>query len=269
MPVHDWTLVEAGIDHAFHTAWVTEIQKALNDGVLPAGFYALAEQHFGRPIADVSTLHTSDPGQEPAPFPSERGGIAVADAPPKARLKQSVDRPAALTHRRSLAIRHVSGHRLVALLEIVSPANKDRGSSVEAFLEKIMSALDVGVHVTLADLIPPGPHDPKGLHGAMLERLEPAQDTFELLPDEPLTLATSAAFAPVSATTYAWSRIAARSKIAGSSCWRRIGAARRTRNRFHESFGRVGDRADLSRSGKPAGAGPSDRDCFAGSAAHV
>ena len=37
MPVHDWTRVEAGIFHAFHVAWVPEIQKALNGGLLPEG----------------------------------------------------------------------------------------------------------------------------------------------------------------------------------------------------------------------------------------
>ena len=57
MPVHDWTRVEAGIFHAFHVAWVPEIQKALNDGLLPEGYYALAEQHAGRAIADILTLH--------------------------------------------------------------------------------------------------------------------------------------------------------------------------------------------------------------------
>ena len=52
MLVHDWTLVEAGIFHGFHVAWIPEISKALNNGVLPEGFYALPKQHMGRSIAD-------------------------------------------------------------------------------------------------------------------------------------------------------------------------------------------------------------------------
>jgi hypothetical protein len=43
MPVHDWTRAEAGIFHAFHVAWIPELQKVLNSGLLPEGFYALAE----------------------------------------------------------------------------------------------------------------------------------------------------------------------------------------------------------------------------------
>jgi hypothetical protein len=52
MPLHDWTRVDAGIFHAFHVAWLPEIQGILNDGLLPEGYYALAEQHAGRAIAD-------------------------------------------------------------------------------------------------------------------------------------------------------------------------------------------------------------------------
>jgi hypothetical protein len=59
MPVHHWTRVEAGICHDFHASWIPEIRKALNGGLLPDGYYALAEQHAGRTIADVLTLHAS------------------------------------------------------------------------------------------------------------------------------------------------------------------------------------------------------------------
>ena len=30
MPIHDWTRVDAGIFHAFHHDWITEIARALN-----------------------------------------------------------------------------------------------------------------------------------------------------------------------------------------------------------------------------------------------
>ncbi len=59
MPAHDWTRVESGIFHGFHVAWIPELSKAMNNGVLPAGYYALPEQHAGRSIADVLTLHAS------------------------------------------------------------------------------------------------------------------------------------------------------------------------------------------------------------------
>jgi hypothetical protein len=51
--------------------------------------------------------------------------------------------------RRSLAIRHVSGHQLIALVEIVWPSNKDRSDHVEEFAIKVCTALGLGVHVLL------------------------------------------------------------------------------------------------------------------------
>src|SRR5262249_31783283 len=122
MPVHDWTRVEAGIFHDFHTVWTGMLRNVLNEGLLPQGYYVLAEQHAGRRITDVLTLHASPEPTEPAWLPPDTGGIALAEVPPRVELKQTVA-PAALTRRRSLAVRHVSGHRLIALIEIVSPAN--------------------------------------------------------------------------------------------------------------------------------------------------
>jgi hypothetical protein len=191
--VHDWTRVEAGIFHAFHTSWVARIQDALNEGLLPKGYYALAEQHVGRQIADALTLHAQPmPAAPPQPLPPATGGTAVAEAPPRARRRHTVE-PAALARRRSLAIRHVSGHRLIALLEIVSPANKDRARHVADFSAKAVDALDAGVHLLVVDLFPPGLHDPHGMHGCILERLEESEGPYDVPMDEPLTAAAYAA----------------------------------------------------------------------------
>src|SRR5439155_12282467 len=139
-------------------------------------------------------LHASPPPapSEPMSLPPATGGAIVAEAPPRVRWKKTVE-PAALERRRSLAIRHVSGHRLVAVVEIVSPANKDRASSVEEFAAKVVSALDAGVHVLAIDLLPPGPHDPQGIHGVIDQHLEEADELYDLPAAEPLTLAAYAA----------------------------------------------------------------------------
>src|SRR5262249_46602195 len=143
-------------------------------------------------IADVLTLHASPVIREPLPLPPATGGTVVAEAPPKVRRRQTVE-PAALVRRRTVAIRHVSGHRLVALLEIVSPANKDRARHLDEFAAKAVDALDAGVHVLVVDLFPPGPHDPDGIHGILRQRLEESDEPYDLPPEEPLTLASYAA----------------------------------------------------------------------------
>ena len=78
MPVHDWTRVNAGTFHAFHTRWISEIMGALNAGRLPKGYYALAEQVATRMQTDVLTLRA--PPRD-TPRPSTNGGVAVAEAP--------------------------------------------------------------------------------------------------------------------------------------------------------------------------------------------
>src|SRR5947209_2532890 len=101
MPVHDWMLVDAGIFHAFHNAWIAHLQGALNSGLLPQGYYALGEQHVGRPITDILTLHASPgDGGLPLPLPPDTGGTAVTEAPPRVQRRQTIE-PAALARRRS------------------------------------------------------------------------------------------------------------------------------------------------------------------------
>jgi hypothetical protein len=196
MPLHDWTRVDAGVFHDFHVAWIPEIRKVLNGGLLPEGYYAMAEQHAGRAIADLLTLHASSASLDPAtarlPLLPATGGVALADAPPRTQRRHTVE-PAARGRRRSLAIRHVSGHRLVALIEIVSPANKDRSRHVQEFVDKAASALELGVHLLLVDLFPPGPHDPSGMHGAIVRELEPFGEPYDAPAGQPATLASYAA----------------------------------------------------------------------------
>src|SRR5206468_2795490 len=56
MPVHDWTRVDAGIFHAFHHDWITDLARTLNRGILPEDYYALPEQHAAGFGPDVLTL---------------------------------------------------------------------------------------------------------------------------------------------------------------------------------------------------------------------
>jgi hypothetical protein len=167
MPVHDWTRIEAGIFHSFHLSWIGELSKALNDGLLPDGYYALAEQHAGRTIPDVLPLHGGPSVSEATTSRPDSGGTAVAVAPPQTRRHQLIDPRG---RRRTLAIRHVSGHRLIAMIEIISLANKDREKSVERFVSKAVAALQANVHLLLVDLFPPAAFDPMACTGRSSKR---------------------------------------------------------------------------------------------------
>src|SRR3954469_15289970 len=47
MPMHDWTRVSDATFHDFHYSWVLEIKRALKRGLLPPGYYVMAEQFGG------------------------------------------------------------------------------------------------------------------------------------------------------------------------------------------------------------------------------
>jgi hypothetical protein len=194
MPMHDWTRVDAGIYHGFHGLWIAALNNALNGGLLPNGYYAYPEQHVGHFIADLITLHA--PAPHPSATPGGSGGLAVADAPPRVRYKAELT-PSDRARRRTLAIRHVSGHRLVAVLEIVSPANKDRWEHVEELAGKIDALLSAGVHALLIDPFPPGAHDPRGLDAVVREFYGAADASPELLAGEPLLAACYHAVQPI------------------------------------------------------------------------
>src|SRR5437588_12565449 len=87
MPIHDWTRVSAGTFHHFHQRWIGAIGDALNTGLLPAGYFALAEQKTGGPEPDVITLRLPEP---PAPNPGP-GGMTVTAVPPKTPFRRESD----------------------------------------------------------------------------------------------------------------------------------------------------------------------------------
>jgi hypothetical protein len=194
MPMHDWTRVDAGIFHGFHGLWIAALNNALNGGLLPRGYYAYPEQHVGRYISDIIMLHATDP--RTASTSDDSGGLAVAEAPPRVRHKTELT-PSDRARRRTLAVRHISGHRLVAVLEIVSPANKDRWEHVDELAGKIDGLLSAGVHVLLVDPFPPGAHDPHGLDAIVREFYGAPEPSPPFRTEEPLLAASYRAALPV------------------------------------------------------------------------
>src|SRR5438477_9559377 len=75
---------------------------------------------------------------------------------------------------KTLVIRHISGDRIVALVEIVSPGNKASRHALRTFVKKVGAALWRGYHLLIVDLQPPGPRDRQGIHGAIWEKIADA-----------------------------------------------------------------------------------------------
>ena len=183
MPVHDWTRVDAGLFYDFHQGWTVALRNALNAGGLPPDYFALVEQRIRGPVPDVLTLKLS-PG---AAGPSHgTAGLAVATAPPRARLirRHEADIYAGKANR--ITVRHRHGD-VVAVIEIVSPGNKASRSEFRSFVEKSADLIRQNIHLLVIDLFPPGPRDPQGIPKAIWDEFQ--EEDFELPPDKPLTLA--------------------------------------------------------------------------------
>jgi hypothetical protein len=151
MPIHDWTRVKAGAFHNFHVLWTSTLTNRLNAGLLPAGYFAMAEQIIGGPEPDVVSLHT-----RPRPRP-DAGGVAVAPPPPKATFVMPVPEETERYARKAnqVVVRHELGD-VVAVIEIISPGNKDSNHSIRALAAKTGDLIRQGVNLLVVDLLPPG-----------------------------------------------------------------------------------------------------------------
>jgi len=149
MPIHDWTRVDHGTFHDFHQGWAPQIRSALNNGLLPPDYEAKVERH-NHPTADAK----SDP------YSYLRDTVAVRR-----------DR-----------------ERVVALIELVSPGNKSSRHGIQAFVRKVTTAIDHGIHVLVIDLFPPGPRDPNGIHPVIWSEFR--DEPYTPPANRPLTLAS-------------------------------------------------------------------------------
>ena len=196
MPVHDWTKVDAGVFHDFHNTWIAAIRTALNTGLLPEGYYALAEQSAGDIGPDVLTLERRQGDDAPGDGNGSNAKV-LTEAPPSVKWVFHRERDFYLRKQRRLAIRHKSNDRLVAVVEIVSPGNKSSRAEVRRFVDKAAAILLKGIHLLVIDLFPPSARDPRGMHGAIWTEL--GEEDNQLSPDKPLTLAAYVVAADVSA----------------------------------------------------------------------
>ena len=181
MPIHDWTRVNSGLFHHFHQDWSVEMVRQLNGGGrLPKGFYALVEQRVDGPEPDVIAVET-----KPKKYP-KAGGTAVLE-PPRTKLVSRIATGPELYSRKAnrIAIHHSLGD-VVAVIEIVSPGNKDTRHAIRNFAEKSAAFLRAGVHLLIIDLFPPSKRDPQGIHKVIADEFH--EEIFDPPAGKPLTL---------------------------------------------------------------------------------
>jgi hypothetical protein len=192
MPINDWSRVPAGIFHDFHAELNIRIKHALNEGILPPDYYAMAEQVAAGVEPDVLTLHTSRLGENGGMGRAtgrspEKGSGGVLLAQPKVGSIAEIGMEHYRRKKSMVAVRHVSDDRVVAVVEVVSPGNKSTRRALEQFIQRAADFLDRRVHLLIVDLLPPGRHDPQGTHGAIWDYIDGR--AYSPPPDKPLTVA--------------------------------------------------------------------------------
>ncbi|MEP0919762.1 DUF4058 family protein [Leptolyngbya sp. DQ-M1] len=141
--------------HSFHNAWSSTIKTELNR-ILPEGYFAEANVQFGIEI-DVAV-------QEQIPAVRSNG---TGSWMPKAPTLTVPFQPTTDTIE-VLVFSTREGPILVGAIELVSPANKDRSASKDAFVAKCETYLNQGIGLVIVDVVTTLNAN---LHGELMQRI--------------------------------------------------------------------------------------------------
>jgi len=143
-PRHDW--------ESFHARWAVALSDMLN-GLLPQRYLAEVQIHIGRQVeADVAEfeLTPSIYGQEGN---GSQGGVAVQVqtwAPPAAAQTVEIVFPDDIEVQ-VFDLRE--SKRLVGVIELISPGNKDRPEARRTFAAKCVAYLQRGIGLVVVDIV--------------------------------------------------------------------------------------------------------------------
>jgi hypothetical protein len=131
---------------SFHSLWCAAILDQLNE-LLPPRYFGAVQIHLGTQVeADVAEFDQGSDSESPT-----NGAVAVTTwAPPKATHTVPVVFPDDIEVR-IFDIR--DGAVLVAVVELVSPGNKDRPEARDAFAAKCAAYLQSGIGLLVIDIV--------------------------------------------------------------------------------------------------------------------
>ena len=170
----------------FHGQWPAMIVMALNRK-LPPRYAAEPRVHLGASFEiDVTAYDTDEPAVFVSGTGAGEGGVATATwAPPRPTFNFVTDLPDQDEY--EVRVYDTKRHRrLVAAVEIVSPANKDRPENRRAFVTKCAALLQQRVSVAIVDLVTTRSFN---LYGDLLELIGQADPA--LAPEPPALYAAA------------------------------------------------------------------------------
>ena len=135
----------------FHSKWANVLVDELNQALLPPGYFAEPHVHIGARVEiDAATFEGASGAERPAHDGATTVLAARTWAPPEPTLVMPAVFPDTFEVQ---VIGTETGPRLVAAIELVSPANKDRPEHRRAFALKCASYLCQGIALILVDVV--------------------------------------------------------------------------------------------------------------------
>jgi hypothetical protein len=145
----------------FHSAWAAMIADQLNATMLPPGYVALPHVRRGTAVeVDVATLQESHTAKQPQPQSKWTVSPPTSTLPVDWNVRDLFE----------VRVVNVEGPpRLVAAIELISPANKDRPAHRQAFAGKCAGYLRQGIGLIIVDVVT---DRQMSLHQELLDLLE-------------------------------------------------------------------------------------------------
>jgi Protein of unknown function (DUF4058) len=134
----------------FHSAWVNTMVRHLNGGLLPRRYRAIPQVHLGPFVETDLATYDSEPFSKATAEQINGGNLSWSPAEEVQTLEielpaQDVFEVRIHDDRR--------GMRLVAVVELASPGNKDRLEQRQAFATKCAAYLQEQVNVVIIDVV--------------------------------------------------------------------------------------------------------------------
>ena len=139
MPLHDWT--DRDNWDGFHTYWITEIARRLR-ATLPPPFRAIIGTS---PLVAIG-------GEVRHPDVAVANGTSESAAPTATTARAPDAEVAVATLEVDTTLQIERNGRLVSVVELISPRNKDRPSSRDQYAGRYLGYLRGGVHLLIVDV---------------------------------------------------------------------------------------------------------------------
>jgi hypothetical protein len=125
------------------------------------------EQRSGPREADVLAVERQSKPQRPGA--GAGGGVLVQELP-DTKIVRRTSKEIYAGRANRIVVKHHLG-RIVAVIEILSPGNKDSRAALRDFVDKTIDFLRRGIHMLLVDLFPPTTRDPFGMHKVIRDEI--------------------------------------------------------------------------------------------------